>query len=106
MKLYEIQCHFPEVPREVTEYGLRRRPSRIVLVVVLVLVLDTVSSNFFTNFFFSSTSTRTSTKRIRLNSMYTLCTLNLIIYRSYEPSVSFSIRSAVFWPAAGLNTDT
>jgi hypothetical protein len=27
MKLHEIQCHFPEVPQVVTEYGLRPRPS-------------------------------------------------------------------------------
>jgi hypothetical protein len=100
MKLDEIQCHFSEAPLAVTEYELRRRPrpSRIVLVVVLVLVLDTDSSSFFTNFLFSRTSTRTRTsmKRIRLNRLHTPFTLNLIPYRSYETSVSFSIRPAVF----------
>ena len=53
----------------------------------------------------SRTSTRTRTKRIRLNRTYTPCTLNLIPCRSYETSVSFSIRPAFFWSAAGLNPE-
>jgi hypothetical protein len=100
MKLHEIRCHFRQVPHAVAEYALRPRrrprPSRIVLVVVLVLVLDAVSSNFFTNLLFSTTSTRTTTKRIRINRMHMPCALNLIPVRSYETSVSFSIRPAVF----------
>ena len=80
---------------------------------VIVLVLPESSSSSFScscstlhhitisrTFRFS----RTSTKRIRLNRMYTPCALNLIPCKSHETSVSFWIKLAAFQASGGADT--
>ncbi len=69
------------------KFHTRLKSTDIVVVLVLVLVPYKILIS--------------RTKRIRLNRMHTACALNLIPCRSYDTSVSFSIKLAAFQAGGG-----